>query len=738
MTFIPLEPLSTARALVRKVISATGFSLAASLGLISAEALAEFRVAPPLNSIPQSDDYRVWVADSRNGDYRASHVSITEDQYSSKASNWGYNPFVKDFRFSFTNFEFRDEGVWVKIAMPGKDIPDLAVRPTRKGATVFYETDDSGKRIAKIRLKAPSNDYLKNQYLSVVPINSDGSHNRAVALGVFANSYTPVPTRNLVVVRPGDNMPNANTLSAGQTVVFKRGEHQLGRDYKLKNGVDYYFENGAHMYGFFERRGSYDDVRLYGYGIIDHKFLPRYQNGEKLKQNPILFVNSSNVSIEDITIVDSSHHTIIVGDGRDGKNFIKKFKAVTWRANGDGIHVSGTANVSDAFLRTQDDSMYVASYMDGVVQERIATWNDFNGTSFLFTAGGSGGNTVLRDSDVMYARSRFNPDDKSASKHNNWAGHTGGSIFNLRSQFADAEIYDVDIDNVHVDDHRVDKRIFDLGMRKANGALTTDASFRNISFKNITAVDSGKYPQRFLGYSDAIYPENIRFECVEIEGEVLRNLDGWIKSNLKNSEISIKGCGDARPTPTPEPSSEPTPLPTSEPTPEPTPEATPEPTSEPTPISTPEPTPDPSGSEELSNGDFKAGDEFWNYWKPDTTRIKPCGKGGDNAMQASSGGIGGAYQPVQLRPDRKYRLTATARVNAPEKTGTVGVHFKEFGDKEPLQEALIEFNSKRFEQKSIDFYLDSNLEYDTSFVFLYKTNNGTNFCVDDISLSEVD
>ena len=698
-------------------------------GSLSHLANAEYRVAPPSNAIPKSSDYRVWVSDARNGTFDESHVSITKDQNSIKDKNWGYNSYVEDFRFSFTNFEFRDEPVWLKVAIPGQDIPNIAVRPSRKGAQVFYETDSNGKRVAKIKLKAPTNKYLANQYLSVVPVSADGVHNRKVALGVFANSYTQAPTRNTVVVRPGDAMPSAASLSPGQTVVFKRGEHQLGKDYKLKSGVDYYFENGAHMYGFFERDGSYENVRMYGFGIIDHKFLPRYQNGTKLKQNPIKFVRSSNVSIEDITIVDSSHHTIILGDGRNGKNYIKKFKAVTWRANGDGVHVSGTANVSDAFLRTQDDSMYIASYMDGVVQERITTWNDFNGTSFLFTAGGSGGKTILRDSDVVYARSRFNPDDNGASKHNGWRGHTGGSIFNLRSQFSDAEIYDVEIDNVHVDDERVDKKIFDLGMRRADGggALTQAASFRNIEFKNITAVDGGKYPQRFLGYSNSIYPENIRFECIKIEGETVRNLNGWVTSNLNNDEISFKGCASQpQPTATPKPSS----------TPQPT--LAPEPTPTARPTVTPSPTQEPSGDELLVNAYFKqGGDVAWNYWK-DATMVKNCGKGRDQAMQVSSQGYGGAYQPIQLRPNRTYELTATARLNAPGTSGTVGVHFKESGVQKPLQEALIRFDSESFEEKSVKFYLDESLDYDTSFAFLYKTNNGTNFCVDDIRLKEVD
>ena len=72
-----------------------------------------------------------------------------------------------------------------------------------------------------------------------------------------------------------------------------------------------------------------------------------------------------------VTFVDFPNHHIIADavtptakDGTCGlssPNIFTNSKVWGWRANGDGLHVFGTWEVSNMFMRTQDDSMYTQS-----------------------------------------------------------------------------------------------------------------------------------------------------------------------------------------------------------------------------------------------------------------------------------------------------------------------------------------------------------------------------------------
>jgi hypothetical protein len=508
------------------------------------QAQTNIRVVAPIAGVPSSNEYKVSVSTARNGAYSPSHVHFTREYWNGSNDDFRYNFYLEGYRMSYVNFEFANGEVWVQVEKPTGNIPDLEVRPVAKKTEIIYENDANGKRIAKIKIQAPTTDYFKTSYLSVVP---KVAGNRAFdnGLGIFANPFVNAPTTNIVNVGPGDAIPQAVSLSAGQTVIFEPGNHNIGINYVVKSGVSYFLANGSVVTGTFNNGQSVNNVKIYGYGSLTSTGIKRFEGGEKLKHRSIDFSNSDNVIIEGITIVDPSHHTLILGDGEVTKNIVRKIKILGWRANGDGIHVTGKALVQDCFIRTQDDACYIASAMDGVTIERLVIWTDFNGSAFIFTAASPGKNVDVLNSDVVYNRSRFSRIDPGGANNNDWLGYDGGYVFNLRGLQNNAIVENITIDSIRVDDETLERALFHLVM-VPNPGTSTNFKFRNIVFRNITAPYGGDYPNKILGHSSTSFPEGIKFECVRIgtnnANNLLTNLNGWSTNNLVNGQITFGTC----------------------------------------------------------------------------------------------------------------------------------------------------------------------------------------------------
>ena len=75
------------------------------------------------------------------------------------------------------------------------------------------------------------------------------------------------------------------------------------------------------------------------------------------------FLGARGTKIEGITIANSAFHSLGAHDGYkpDEPILIRWVKIFTWRPNGDGIANLGNEIVEDCFIRTQDDSLYIAS-----------------------------------------------------------------------------------------------------------------------------------------------------------------------------------------------------------------------------------------------------------------------------------------------------------------------------------------------------------------------------------------
>lgn len=202
----------------------------------------------------------------------------------------------------------------------------------------------------------------------------------------------PNPTApNTIVVRPGDALPNASSLDprAWPTVIFAPGVHRAAAPFKfgwtileLAANTRYFVCAGAVLHAALYGLDSQSNVIVDGFGVLSGEEMAR---GGSLNVSPrgINTGLNANTTIEGVTLADFPNHHLMLGSagaddaGAPNVNTLQNVKVLGWRANGDGLHVFRNWTVSDLFMRTQDDSMYLACGESCTTTfTRVTTWND--------------------------------------------------------------------------------------------------------------------------------------------------------------------------------------------------------------------------------------------------------------------------------------------------------------------------------------------------------------------------
>jgi hypothetical protein len=257
------------------------------------------------------------------------------------------------------------------------------------------------------------------------------------------------------VVWPGDAWP-ALAPAAWSTVVFAPGVHRAAPPwvtdaprawavYNLSAETRYYLCPGAVVHAAFHGGAgawAQNGLAVDGPGVLSGEEMVRADDPLNNSPSCLVFSGVRNSSVRGVTMVDCPNHHLILGQSADDE--LTNVKVLGWRTNGDGVHVFDSWRVSDLFLRTQDDSLYVACG-DGCKStfSRITTWNDANGVAFLFSpgAGVSMAGTALRDSDAIYTRTSWywwGPNTVFVNRGPDAAGHamSGASVENVRVVFS--------------------------------------------------------------------------------------------------------------------------------------------------------------------------------------------------------------------------------------------------------------------------------------------------------------
>jgi len=345
--------------------------------------------------------------------------------------------------------------------------------------------------------------------------------------GAPAAGLPDVGAPGTVVVRPGDALPNASSLDprAWPTVVFAPGVHRAAAPFpngwttlELAPNTRYFLCAGAVVHAALSALASQANVIVDGFGVLSGEEMAR---GGAVNDSPhgISTGLNTNASVEGVTLVDFPNHHLILGSaGAPNVNALANVKVLGWRANGDGLHVFRDWRVRDLFLRTQDDSMYLACGANCTTAfSGVTTWNDANGCAFIFTAGGGSSERVsLRDSDVIYARA-------------SWAWWSGGRVFCQRCATPCGAMAGVAVDGVRVEDGLPSLNAFELDLTGGGGAAFADVSFRNVAVRNFSTVRRtlGGRPLPYglpnlMFAADPRAFRNVAFDNVSVAGENLR------------------------------------------------------------------------------------------------------------------------------------------------------------------------------------------------------------------------
>jgi hypothetical protein len=401
---------------------------------------------------------------------------------------------------------------WVSSQLPSGALPSLQLRVRRAGSgppirTATTHPASASARVANVSGGAVT---LVATASARVAVDMDG----ALDMTDTGPSYTGPPVAtfvwfvdgapsaglpdpqapNTIIVRPGDPLPNASSLdpSTNQTVIFAPGVHRASPGgaaapynwsvLTLAPNTRYFLCAGSVVHAAFSGMTSQANVRIDGFGVMSGEEMAR---GGALNISPVGIQTglNANTTIEGVTLVDFPNHHLILGSsgeddaGAPNVNSIANVKVLGWRANGDGLHVFRNWTVRDLFLRSQDDSMYLACGENCTTTfTGVTTWNDANGCAFIFTAGGGAAEQVqLRDSDVIYARA-------------SWAWWSGGRIFCQRGATVGGVMAGVLIDGVRVEDRLPSLNAFELDMT-GDGAPTHDAVFSDVTFRNVAIAN---------------------------------------------------------------------------------------------------------------------------------------------------------------------------------------------------------------------------------------------------------
>lgn len=438
--------------------------------------------------------------------------ATTTQHYANHTSGWSH---------TYGNIEMTNNTpVEVEIAakngftIAGQNFFKATVHPAQKSnlatvvdGKVYFTITNPGQLVIDI------NGQMDDYNASINPIGHP-----VHAISLFANPVITKPALNNPRIRyvdPGSDYTALlqESTATFDTMYFKPGVHNIGKDFKLHPGKTYYIPGDAMLYGNLNNldvpQGSFttigESIHVYGYGTVSQAKIshPDYVLNPTGSYKGIEIQNGLNWSIKGVCIADPSNHAVLGISGPNG--LFSWMKIISWRANGDGL--GGFALAEDCFIRTQDD----CSYAKGP-KRRCTFWKDANAA--LFHLATIPENTaepiIIEDCDVIYARLRTK-------------GALNGGGFQQRGEGAPGvRNVNVIFRDFRVHDRTVGMSFFHLVSYQGNNAdapTAVGSSYKGFVFQNISIAgmaDGSK--QRILGCADAPWYGGLIFDNITIGG----------------------------------------------------------------------------------------------------------------------------------------------------------------------------------------------------------------------------
>jgi hypothetical protein len=494
-------------------------------------------VYPPVPGLNPSPHYRFRVREI-GGPWLSPFAHLTACPNDDDSVPYGYmEDQIGGWSHTYCNFELANNvPVEVEITRLGPDgqtpvaIERATPHPRRKVKSWRVEDGKAIVTIDRPTLFAIDVDGELDDAPTPIGqfINEDAKH----TVSVFANPFILdkpdlSDVEHVLAIAPGTIPSDSDPR---KTFYFLPGVHQifdgdwdLGEDFRLHSDRTYYIPGDAVVHGNFNNRddaGDARNIRLYGHGTVSgermlHPIAYGLTNEELFRWfSPLRIADDARgCSVEGITFADPAFHTcVLLGDftaDPADRNHVRWTKAMSWRANGDGISPNGSSIVEDCFLRTQDDGTYIL----GLAIRRMVYWTDVNGMPLRCSqltsksaAAFLDQDLVVEDIDVIYARGGF-------------SGGPGLSVIGYpdpNAAFPGNDGSHVVFRDVNVEDPFPTRRLFGWDLATGNGA---EGALSGVRFENVRAVAPtvANDPDTFLGVP--LGPiEGLIFEDVTLAG----------------------------------------------------------------------------------------------------------------------------------------------------------------------------------------------------------------------------
>lgn len=346
------------------------------------------------------------------------------------------------------------------------------------------------------------------------------------ALHIFANPIEEDPVReddvpeNTVYVGPGVWMASALPVSENDTTVYLAG--------------------GAVVYGQI-RAANLSNLTIRGRGILAGELFSRTKDSEFTL--PIELQNCTDVTIKDIAILDPAGWAVTLYQCSNVT--VDNLKIITARANGDGISVQSSDNVTvtGGFIRTWDDTLVVKNVdntsTSDILFDGVYVWTDLAQSMEVGyeTYGATMTDITFRNITVLH-----NFHKAAMSIHN-----------------ADnAEISNVTYENITIEDARMlgDNQLdgendFLIDITIAYNAEWTHSggergSVRDIVFNNIKVIEmADSIMCRVYGEGSSSNVDGVSISNIEIEGKLMKSLaDIKLTPGVYTSNITYSSSGN--------------------------------------------------------------------------------------------------------------------------------------------------------------------------------------------------
>lgn len=305
----------------------------------------------------------------------------------------------------------------------------------------------------------------------------------------------------------------------------------------LASNETIYLAGGAVVFGQIRAEGM-DNIKIRGRGILHGEIYDRLSENQFTL--PIQLRNSTNVLIEDIAILDPAGWAITIYFCDDV--VINNVKIITARANGDGISLQSSKNVTvtGGFIRAWDDALVVKNVNRGstsdILCDNVVIWTDLAQSMEIGyeTYGPLMENITFRNITIIHnfhkpAMSIHNCDD---------ADIKNVTFENITLE--DGQMFG-DNRNDGLDDYLIDITIaYNIEWTKSGAAR---GSIDGVTFKNIkTSPLADSIISRINGEDTASDVKNVTFENIYIgDKAVSKASDLKLVSNNFVSKVTFAG-----------------------------------------------------------------------------------------------------------------------------------------------------------------------------------------------------